>query len=144
MDELIWNGDQVMDEVLHNMSKAMGEFALAVEIASERELRRGHGLLLGDLRRSIHSAKPGYDWGADDVEGGPDRGGQLIEAEIDGKRVVIQVGSGLAYSMPINQGWPSGYKGMHGSFIGYHYMNNGLRKAQGDLDTIISKHQVQE
>jgi hypothetical protein len=142
MDEFEWNGDAVKQEVLENMSKAMGELALEVEVSSERELRKGHGLLFGDLRRSIHSALPGYDWGADDVEGGPDRGGQLIEAEINGDQVSIQVGSGLAYAMPINQGWPEGYKKMHGSFIGYHFMNNGLNKAKGDIDSILARHQV--
>lgn len=144
MDELIWNGDAVKQDVLENMSAAMGEFALAVETASKRELRMGHGLLLGDLRRSIHTALPDYNWGGDNADGGAERGGNVINAEIEQDRVVIQVGSGLAYGMPINQGWPQGYKKMRGSFIGYHFMNNGLKKATNDLDSILARHQVDE
>ena len=75
-------------------------------------------------------------------DNGPERGGQLIDAMQDGDQVTVQVGSGLVYAMAINQGWPSGYKKMKGSFTGYHYINNGLKKAKEKLQTILAKYQV--
>ena len=144
MASLNWKGDEVKRTAIQNARRAMGEFGLTVEGESKKELRKGHGVITGTLRRSIHTALPGYDWNGDDVQSdnGPERGGQLIDAMQDGDQVTVQVGSGLVYAMAINQGWTSGYKKMKGSFTGYHYINNGLKKAKEKLQTILAKYQV--
>jgi len=142
---LNWQGDNVKRQVMENIAKAVGEFGLTVEGEAKRELRKGHGVLTGTLRRSIHTAMPGYDWAGDDDQSGngPERGGQLIEGAIDDSAITVQVGSGLVYAMAINQGWPEGYKKMHGSFVGYHFMNEGLKKAKPKLPSILAKYKVQ-
>jgi len=143
---LDWKGDEVKRQVMENMAKAVGEFGLTVEAEAKKELRKGHGVLTGTLRRSIHTAMPGYDWSGDDdkSENGPERGGQLIEGVITNDAITVQVGSGLVYALAINQGWPEGYKKMHGSFVGYHFMENGLTKAKPKLPMILKKYKVQK
>ncbi len=145
---LDWKGDDVKRQVLENAAAAMAEFGLTVEAESKKELRKGHGVLTGTLRRSIHTALPGYDWGGDDVEpkgktrdssgkfvaGSPERGGQLVIPDTD--NVTVQVGSGLQYAMPVHQG--------HHSFQGYHFITNGLNKAKGKLQSILARHKVQQ
>lgn len=133
---LNWKGDEVKRQTLENVAAAMAEFGLTVEGESKKELRKGHGVLTGTLRRSIHTALLGYDWGGDDVEpspGSPERGGELNTPETD--NVTVQVGSGLVYAMAVHQG--------HHSFQGYHYLTNGLNKARGQLQNILAKHKVQ-
>jgi hypothetical protein len=136
---LKWRGEQVTAETLEKVSLAMGEFALEVEGNSKRELRRGHGVLTGTARRSIHVAQPGYSWHVDHTEpsaGTPELGGKTFAATIDGKRVTIQVGSGLNYALPLHQG--------HGSFGGYHYMTNGLNKTKPRLPAILLKYRLKK
>lgn len=133
---LNWQGDEAKRQVLENVAAAMAEFGLTVEGESKKELRKGHGVLTGTLRRSIHTALPGYDWGGDDVEpsnGSPERGGEMAIPESD--NVTVQVGSGLSYAMAVHQG--------HHSFQGYHYLTNGLNKAKGKLAGILARHKVQ-
>ena len=133
---LNWKGDEVKRQALENAAAAMAEFGLTVEAESKKELRKGHGVLTGTLRRSIHTALPGYDWGGDDVEpspGSPERGGELNAPDTD--NVTVQVGSGLVYAMAVHQG--------HHSFQGYHYLTNGLNKAKGKLQSILARHKVQ-
>lgn len=137
-----WNGDQVAELTRENAAKALAEFGLTVEGEAKRELRKGHGVLTGTLRRSIHTALPGYGWSGDDVKdgGGPERGGQSsVPPE---NNLKIEVGSGMAYAMAIHQGWPAGYKKMRGSFAGYHFLTNGLKKAKTRLPSIIEKYKV--
>ena len=136
---LNWLGDEVKRTMQEKGAKIIAEFALTVEGESKRELRKGHGVITGTLRRSIHTALPGYDWGGDDVEpsaGAPERGGQNVEAQSSGGRITVEVGSGLVYAMPVHQG--------HGSFAGYHYLTNGLNKAKAKLGSIIAKYKVQK
>jgi len=136
---LNWLGDEVKRTMQEKGAKIIAEFALTVEGESKRELRKGHGVITGTLRRSIHTALPGYDWGGDDVEpsaGAPERGGQNVEAQSSGGRITVEVGSGLQYAMPVHQG--------HGSFAGYHYLTNGLNKAKAKLESIIAKYKVQK
>lgn len=135
---LDWRGDDAKRQVMENVSKAFGEFGLEVEGESKRELRRGHGVESGTLRRSIHAAEAGYDWGGDDVEpgaGSPERGGSEVKPDVSSDQLTIEVGSGLKYAMPVHQG--------HHSFAGYHYLTNGLKKAQAKLDSILAKYKVQ-
>jgi len=136
--QLDWRGDEVKREVMQNVAQAWGEFALEVEGESKRELRRGHGVETGTLRRSIHVGEAGYDWGGDDVEAGqssPERGGALVTPEADSVTLSLEVGSGLRYAMPVHQG--------HHSFQGYHYLTNGLKKAKAKLDAILRRHRLQ-
>lgn len=145
--KLTWRGKEVTEAVKRNVAQAMGEFALRVEGNSKRQLRRGHGVLTGTLRRSIHTAQEGYKWGSDNVEpasGTPELGNRLNVATVDGKRISIQVGSGLVYAMAIHQGWPEGYKNMKGSFEGYHYITNGLAQTKKELPAILRKYRLEK
>jgi hypothetical protein len=133
---LDWKGEEVARIAKENAAAIISEFALTVEGESKKELRRGHGVETGTLRRSIHTALPGYDWGGDDVEpsaGAAERGGDAVMPEAS-DQITVQVGSGLGYAMPVHQG--------HHNFAGYHYLTNGLKKAQGKLPSIIARHQV--
>src|SRR5690348_15092112 len=112
-----WRGAQVVDDVDTNVAKAISEFGLVAEGHSKRELQKGHGVISGTLRRSIHTAQPGYNWAGDNVKpssSSPERGNQVLNAIRAGQKVTIQLGSGLGYSLPVHQG--------HGSFGGYHFL----------------------
>lgn len=119
--KLNWRGRQAGDEFLRKVIvPGMGLIGLAVESEAKQELRKGHGVESGTLRRSIHTAEPGYHWGSDDVEpapGTPERGGKRTDG------LVVQVGSGLNYALPVHQG--------HGSFGGYHYILIGAERVRG-------------
>jgi hypothetical protein len=135
--KLVWRGTQVVRAVQSNVEDAYTEFGLTVERYSKKELKRGHGVLSGTLRRSIHTAEPGYDWSADDVpagKSGPERGGRRVKAKTIGVKTTLLVGSGLKYSLPVHQG--------HHNFEGYHYLTNGLAKAKPELPVILKKHRM--
>lgn len=139
-----WKGKEISEAVAANMAKAIGEYALRVEGHSKRQLRKGHGVLTGTLRRSIHTAQDGYSWTGDHAEDGPERGGKFVEGVKKGKKITIQVGSGLVYAMAIHQGWPTGYKRMKGSFVGYHFITEGEKKAKSELPAIIAKYKLKK
>ena len=133
---LNWKGDELKRTMQVNGAKIISEFGLTVEAEAKKELRRGHGVETGTLRRSIHTALSGYDWGGDDVEpsqGAPERGGTAAMPE-QSNQLTVQVGSGLVYAMAVHQG--------HHNFSGYHYLTNGLTKAKNRLASIISKYKV--
>lgn len=135
--KLDWNGDEVLRIAKENGAAIISEFALTAEGEAKRELRRGHGVETGTLRRSIHVVLPGYDWSGDDVDAGagsPERGGDAPLPT--GDKLTVQLGSGLNYAMAVHQG--------HHSFAGYHYLTNGVKKAREKLDSIIAKHKVQK
>jgi len=136
--ELNWKGDEVLRTTKENAAKIIAEFALTVEGESKKELRKGHGVLTGTLRRSIHTALPGYDWGGDDVEpsaGAPERGGgEALPDASSSDQLTVEVGSGLDYAMAVHQG--------HHNFSGYHYLTIGLKKAKEKMQSIIARHQV--
>lgn len=133
-----WRGKEIAQAVSENMAKALGKFGLRVEGYSKKELRKpNHGVKSGTLRRSIHTAQPGYNWSGDDIEPGPgtpERGKQTFIAMIDGKRIIIQVGSGMNYALPVHQG--------HHSFEGYHYMTNGFEKAKPELAQVLKEYRL--
>jgi hypothetical protein len=52
---LNWKGDEVLRIAKENGAAIISEFGLTVEGESKKELRRGHGVLYGTLRRSIHA-----------------------------------------------------------------------------------------
>ena len=139
-----WRSKEIVQKVSENVSKAMGEIALRAEGHSKRELRKGHGVVSGTLRRSIHTAQPGYDWSKDGasvtIKGKRAKGssftlgGKLIDALIESKKITIQLGSGLGYALPVHQG--------HHSFSGYHYLTNGVDKAKPELPAVLKKHEL--
>lgn len=145
---LKWRGPEVVKAVAGNVAKAMGEFGLRVEGNSKKELKKGHGVITGTLRRSLHVAQPGYNWSGDNVaaskrkvrkgvvvqEGSPERGGQIFDAVVNGSKITIQVGSGLNYAMPVHQG--------HHSFEGYHFLTNGLEKTKPQLQSVLKKYRL--
>lgn len=136
---LIWRGTEVLRKVQTNVEDAYGEFGLHVERYAKKELSRGHGVLTGTLRRSIHTADASYDWGSDDVtasKSSPERGGQAVKGESVGATVTLLIGSGLKYALPVHQG--------HHSFAGYHYLTNGLAKAKPELDGILRKYRMKK
>jgi len=132
-----WRGKEVAEEVKRNVAKAFGEFGLRAEGHAKRELRKGHGVITGTLRRSIHTAQPGYDWGGDHVDSGPgspERGGTMTEALVDGENVSLEFGSGLQYALPVHQG--------HHSFEGYHFLTNGIDKAKHEMPGVLKKYEM--
>lgn len=141
--QLDWRGEEVLHIAKENGAEIISEFSMEVVGESMRVLRRKkkdtgdkQGVASGTLRRSIHAALPGYDWGGDDVEPGPgtpDRSGQVAMPEAN-DQITVEVGSGMKYAMPVHQG--------HHSFAGYHYLTIGLTKAKAKLAAIIARHQV--
>jgi len=138
--KLDWRGDEVKKIAKENGAAIISEFALTAEGEAKRELRRGHGVETGTLRRSIHVVLPGYDWGGDDVEaaaGSPERGGDAPLPT--GDKLTVELGSGLNYAMAVHQRLKP-----HGGFTGYHYLTIGVKKAREKLDSIIAKHRIQK
>lgn len=132
-----WRGAEVSQEVAERVAKALGEFGLRAEAHSKKELRRGHGVLTGTLRRSIHTATPGYTWQNDDVppsKVSPERGGRTVEGAVKNDRITVQLGSGLVYALAVHQG--------HHSFEGYHYLTNGIDKARPELPAVLRKYKL--
>lgn len=134
MSRLKWRGDDVRREVERRMAQALGRFALVVEGEAKRQLYKGHGVITGTLRRSIHTAQPGYDWSQEREGIMSEMGGKFVEGAVQGKRVTIQVGSGLRYALPVHQG--------HHSFGGYHYLSIGLERARGQLRRILDEFRL--
>lgn len=127
---LIWKGEELLAEMTSRLSDAVVEIDLRIEEVAKQELYPGHGLVTGTLRRSIHAAEPGYNWGRD-VRGG-DMGGQPFEPEIRKFKITGVVGSGLVYAMPVHQG--------HHSFGGYHFITNAYNKVNPQVPGIVKKH----
>lgn len=146
--KLNWNGDELKHTMEINGAKIISQFALTVEAEAKKNLRRGHGVKTGTLRRSIHTALPGYDWGGDDVVpkkqtrkkgvgvtgGSPERGFKVVLPTNNGGKITIEIGSGMNYAMAVHQG--------HGSFVGYHYLTDGLEKAKRNLKNIFAMYKV--
>lgn len=127
-----WRGKEISDAVKKNMAKALGEFGLIAEGHAKRQLQKGHGVLTGTLRRSIHTAPPGYNWAGD--SGRIEEGGQVIEAVVEGKRITLLLGSGLGYALPVHQG--------HHSFEGYHFLANGIEQARQEMPGVLMKYEL--
>jgi hypothetical protein len=130
---LNWRGDQVVEAVKNNVSQALVVFGLTAEGYAKKELQKGHGVVTGTARRSIHLAEPGYNWRGDDVvpsKSSPNRGGQMVS--ISGLR--LQIGSGLCYALALHQG--------HGGFPGYHFLTIGVRHAKPQMPQILLRYQL--
>ena len=127
---LTWRGPQVAAEVMRDVvGPAMAEIGLRVEGEAKHELRKGHGVLTGTLRRSIHAAGANYAYSGDNVEPGagtPERGGSQPPAA-----ETVTVGSGMRYALWVHQG--------HGSFGGYHYLTNAVDKVRPLVPGILRR-----
>lgn len=141
---LNWKGSEVIAQTEEELCEILGDFGLAAEGESKKELHKGHGVITGTLRRSIHIAEPGYTFSSDDKGGEgedrafPEMGGKRIKGKKIGSQFVVLLGSGLSYAMAIHQGWNWQKGGLVGVFAGYHYLTNGVEKAKKDLEQIIS------
>lgn len=132
---LHWRGDEVKETAEKALVQAMIEIGLRVEGESKKELYKGHGVITGTLRRSIHTAVPGYTWRGDNVKpapGTPERGGQQTTPINAAGRLIVQVGSGLEYAIWVHQG--------HHSFEGYHFIDNAVDKVRPLVAQIVTKH----
>jgi hypothetical protein len=134
---LNWRGAEVAKLASDQVIEIMSDVGLAAEGNAKRELAKGHGVITGTLRRSIHAATPGYGWSGD-AGGTGERGGSRVRAERSGGRIHIEVGSGLEYAMAIHQGW-SNSNGLRGSFSGYHYLTNGVEKTRAQVPAIVTR-----
>jgi hypothetical protein len=135
MSGLIWNGDAVEAEVVKRLSDALAEIGLRIEAEAKQQLWKGHGVLTGTLRRSIHATEPNYNFPADNVKASgdsPERGGKEPEPKQQGSILWVAIGSGLVYAMAVHQG--------HGGFSGYHYLTNALEKVKPLVNNIVRKH----
>ena len=134
---LDWRGPQAVAACIDQVVKpALAEWALyKVEKKAKAKLYKGHGVLTGTLRRSIHTAGPGYAWDSDSCEpstGSPERGGVLGEPAEAGGRIVLELGSGMEYALGVHQG--------HGSFGGYHFLTEAVDEEAPSLPPILEKH----
>lgn len=121
--------------MLQGLAAGLTEFGLRCETAAKRRLQPGHGVKTGTLRRSIHTASPGYNWEGDNVtpaNGTPERGNrEATPAEKSGK-LTLELGSGMEYAMAVHQG--------HGSFEGYHYLTEAVEEQKPKLTGILKGH----
>lgn len=130
--QLNWLGQVVFQDAMRILSDAWGQVGLAVEGNAKKELYKGRGVITGTLRRSIHTAKPGYAWPGDNVEPAndtPERGGKSVKADANASEVRLEVGSGMVYAAYIEFGL--------GNFEGYRYLGNGLDKTKPRIPDIL-------
>lgn len=124
----------MVEELNQAASDALIEFGLRLETEAKKELRTGHGVVTGTLRRSIHTSGPSYNWEADNVapgEGTPDRGGGRITPEREGNTLAIETGSGMEYAMAVHQG--------HGTFEGYHFLTLAFERIKDLFPGILER-----
>lgn len=150
--EAEWHIEELLKMSEKQQKAVMLDFGLTAEGKAKRKLTKGHGVLTGTLRRSIHLANVDYDWSSDNVPTrsvvttkkgakirllqGPERGGKPVEPEKIGDQTVLALGSGMDYAMAIHQGW--------GPFDGYHYLTEGTSDAKNDMPAIIARHPMEE
>jgi hypothetical protein len=53
---------------------------------------------------------------------------------VNGRKITIEVGSGLVYALSVHQG--------HHSFDGHHYLTKGLANAKPKLKAILEKYKL--
>jgi hypothetical protein len=86
-------------------------------------------VLTGTLRRSIHAARPVYDYQKDDVRptpNTPERGGGTPALAESGGKVGVSVGSGMRYARIIENR--------------YNYMLRSYNRVLPQIQPIIQKH----
>jgi len=132
---LVWRGNQVQADVEQGLAAGLAEFGLRCEAAAKKRLQPGHGVKTGTLRRSIHTATPGYTWAGDDVlpsPSTPERGGQETSPAERGGKLTLELGSGMEYAMAVHQG--------HGDFSGYHFLTEAVAEEAPRLPAILKRH----
>ncbi len=132
---LRWSAEVAQAQAEAALVQAMMEIGLRIEGESKKELYKGHGVITGTLRRSIHTAMPGYTWRGDNVTPSastPERGNKATPPVLERGRLVVQLGSGLEYAIWVHQG--------HHSFEGYHFIENGVEKVRPLIPGIVRKH----
>lgn len=98
---LDWRGDDVRREAVNAIYGAVLELGGRWEAAAKGSVRPGRGVLTGTYRRSLHYARPDYDFASDDVPpspGSPERSGHGGGPEVRGDKISILLGSGLNYA----------------------------------------------
>ena len=140
---LNWLGDQVEGDALKTLAAGWTQVGLAVEGEAKKNLWKGHGVITGTLRRSIHIAEPGYNWGGDNVEPSatsPERGGKPAEPQKKNGKLSLEVGTGLEYALYIEVGGDveEGALG-NNPFMGYLYLRSALAKVKPKIPEILRK-----
>jgi hypothetical protein len=133
-----WLGDVVVKDFETQIKEGWTQVGLAVETEAKANLFKGHGVVTGTLRRSIHIAQPGYNWKGDDVPSGADsteRGRKKIEPVIRNGKVMLQIGSGMVYALFIEIGGAA--LDMNNSFGGYGYLRGALAKVKPKVKDIM-------
>ena len=157
---LNWRGAEVLRQCESNLGDVLVEIGLRVEANAKKKLQKslkgpagrgkggkftkgdwliggGRGLRTGTLRRSIHSATPGYNWGGDNVEpsdSSPELGGQDAAAGPKNGKLVLEVGSGLEYAMVVHQD--------HYNAEVNGYIVRAADEVAPEVPAIIEKHKV--
>lgn len=158
--KLTWNSQQVQKDFIDAVAEGWVDVALTVEKNAKAELYKGHGVITGTLRRSIHIAQAGYDWAGDNTKsesGTPERGNKRVAAILQNGKLLLQVGSGMVYALWIEMGGVGAAestrmaavkKAMRGSgqritvpssFTGYRYLRNGLDKTKPLIQATLKK-----
>jgi hypothetical protein len=126
---LVWKGPAVRQKVVTAVISGLQEFALTHETEAKGELKPRAGVLTGTLRRSIHAARPVYDYQKDDVRptpNTPERGGGAPPLAESGGKVGVSVGTGMRYARRIENR--------------YSYMMRSYSRMLPRLEPIIRKH----
>lgn len=119
--KLDWRGAALRSQVVETVVAGVQEFGLTHERRAKGKLYKGHGVLTGTLRRSIHADEIGADFGGSDSEGG-----QLPNVSEKDGAVGVAVGSGLVYAGRIEEL--------------YGYMAESHVETLPELPGILEKH----
>jgi len=145
---LNWRGDDLKRRVLQQAAAGLTEFGLRCETGAKRRLRPseqdasgdfvpggGHGVRTGTLRRSIHTATPGYGWDGDNVEpssGAPERGGQAAKPREQSGRLTLELGTGMEYGLEVHQS--------HYDATVFHFIVSSVEQEAPKLPGILKRH----
>ena len=144
-----WRSDELMAKVEEAVGKVLTEAGLTAEGKAKQKLRPslqiadrfvkggGRGVRTATLRRSIHIATPGYIWGGDDVppsSTSPERGGKKAEPKREGKKVTLELGSGVNYSIYVHE--------LHYDPEVHHFLLTSVEETKDDLPGIIARHRI--
>lgn len=144
-----WKGAEVLKQCDANLGAVLVEIGLRVEAQAKRKLQKsmkvrgrwqaggGRGLRTGTLRRSIHSATPGYNWAGDNTapsEATPELGGQAAAAAEKNGRLTLEVGSGLEYAMAVHQN--------HYNPDVLHFLTAAADEVAPEVPAIIARHKL--
>ncbi len=146
-----WRGAEVLKQCEANLGAVLTEIGLKVEAKAKKKLQKsekvgkkwveggGRGLRTGTLRRSIHSATPGYNWSGDNTvpsDSSPEQGGRPAEPGDKNGRLTLEVGSGLEYAMAVHQN--------HYNADVLHFLTQAADEVAPDVPAIIAKHKVEK